>query len=346
MLKKQNGITLIALIITIIVMLILVGVTINVALNGGLFTKADTAVKQTQLEMEKEILQNIALGFLENNGEINFAELEAEYTGKTAEGYTIVNEGEYATATKEEKVFYITKHGGISEEKPAEKEGNQVIIQGINNYLSGKITEEIVVQLLKQELMIEDENINDIDNLVESYKEKNESSESYYIYIKEIDEMYIAILSTDDISTSYADEETHKQKYNLFRGIEIMREELDRIFTGTTQAEMSQKYNEGTLDDYVLDNSEIITAIDISNFGISGFRMNYVTIYEGENEATLSGDEHAYHIDIEYENGNYSHIDIGPRNLIYINLCHFTGNMCHTKLANLSLKYFLQVKGV
>ena len=37
MLKKQNGITLIALIITVIVMLILVGVTVNVALNGGLF---------------------------------------------------------------------------------------------------------------------------------------------------------------------------------------------------------------------------------------------------------------------------------------------------------------------
>ena len=43
MLKREKGITLIALIITIIVMLILVGVTINVALNGGLFSKAEDA---------------------------------------------------------------------------------------------------------------------------------------------------------------------------------------------------------------------------------------------------------------------------------------------------------------
>ncbi len=42
--KKQSGITLIALIITIIVMLILVGVTVNIALNGGLFDTAKQAV--------------------------------------------------------------------------------------------------------------------------------------------------------------------------------------------------------------------------------------------------------------------------------------------------------------
>ena len=46
--KKQNGITLIALIITIIVMLILVGVTINVALNGGLISTTQKAAKETE----------------------------------------------------------------------------------------------------------------------------------------------------------------------------------------------------------------------------------------------------------------------------------------------------------
>lgn len=41
--KKENGITLIALVITIIVMLILVIVTVSFALNGDLFGKARTA---------------------------------------------------------------------------------------------------------------------------------------------------------------------------------------------------------------------------------------------------------------------------------------------------------------
>lgn len=38
--RGQKGITLVALVITIIVMLILVGVSVTVAVNGGLFTKA------------------------------------------------------------------------------------------------------------------------------------------------------------------------------------------------------------------------------------------------------------------------------------------------------------------
>ena len=46
--KKQKGITLIALIITIIVMLILVGVSVTVAINGGLFDKAKDGAKNTQ----------------------------------------------------------------------------------------------------------------------------------------------------------------------------------------------------------------------------------------------------------------------------------------------------------
>ena len=69
MLKKQNGITLIALIITIIVMLILVGVTINVALNGGLFEKAEQAAVGTEKQaVYEQILSNIELT---NDGKIS-----------------------------------------------------------------------------------------------------------------------------------------------------------------------------------------------------------------------------------------------------------------------------------
>ena len=53
--KKQEGITLIALVITIIVMLILVAVTISMAINGGLFKYAGKATKDTELEKNKEM---------------------------------------------------------------------------------------------------------------------------------------------------------------------------------------------------------------------------------------------------------------------------------------------------
>ena len=52
--KKEKGITLIALVITIIVMLILVGVSVTVALNGGLFTTAEEATTDTEKEVKAE----------------------------------------------------------------------------------------------------------------------------------------------------------------------------------------------------------------------------------------------------------------------------------------------------
>ncbi len=51
---KNRGITLIALIITIIVMLILVGVTISIALNGGLIEKAKEAKTKTERAQKQE----------------------------------------------------------------------------------------------------------------------------------------------------------------------------------------------------------------------------------------------------------------------------------------------------
>ena len=54
-LKKQTGITLISLIITIIIMLILVGVSVTIAINGGLFIKVKDAGNRTEEEIEKEL---------------------------------------------------------------------------------------------------------------------------------------------------------------------------------------------------------------------------------------------------------------------------------------------------
>ena len=64
--KIQKGITLIALVITIIVMLILVGVTISMAINGGLFSYAKKAAKDT--ETQKQAEQELASGQVTVNG--------------------------------------------------------------------------------------------------------------------------------------------------------------------------------------------------------------------------------------------------------------------------------------
>ena len=72
---KEKGITLIALIITIIVMLILVVVTINMAVNGDLFSKAKTGAEGTQREADKELLISAVLDSIGNDGRVNQATL-------------------------------------------------------------------------------------------------------------------------------------------------------------------------------------------------------------------------------------------------------------------------------
>ena len=75
--SKHKGITLVALIITIIVILILVGVSVTVALKGGLFTTAKDATKQTQIEQEKEQLLSAALGAIKNKRKVDLDKLTA-----------------------------------------------------------------------------------------------------------------------------------------------------------------------------------------------------------------------------------------------------------------------------
>lgn len=52
--REERGITLVALVITIIVMLILVAVTINIAIQGGLFETARYARDETQNAINEE----------------------------------------------------------------------------------------------------------------------------------------------------------------------------------------------------------------------------------------------------------------------------------------------------
>ena len=93
--KDERGITLIALVITIIVMLILVAVTINIAVNGGLFGYAGNAARET--EQAKNDEQNWAsvegglstealiAKFTTNKAE-DLAKLRLYFTGPNGEG--------------------------------------------------------------------------------------------------------------------------------------------------------------------------------------------------------------------------------------------------------------------
>ena len=128
--KKESGITLIALVITIIVMLILVLVTINVAMTGGLFENSREAAFKTEAAQIKE------------SAEIKRAEVLAENLDTKFFSYGINDLDNVSDKTKEKfieklvineldgKVYYL-------EEKVTQEEATWLEQVGIKPYNPG-----------------------------------------------------------------------------------------------------------------------------------------------------------------------------------------------------------------
>ena len=83
-LKQKNGITLIALVITIIVLLILAGISISM-LSGdnGILQKATDAKTNTEKANEKEQIQIEVLGSYNESGELKIATVNANIKNLT-----------------------------------------------------------------------------------------------------------------------------------------------------------------------------------------------------------------------------------------------------------------------
>jgi hypothetical protein len=140
--KKQKGITLIALIITIIVMLILVGVTVTTAINGGLFEKARIGAKGTQKEVDREKL-NMAVAFAydETTGKIDKAKLIQEL----GDGWIVTeSEGTYLCEnTKTGNKFKVTAGGEITDEEIENEDKLIINCKILESVVDGKTTKMI-----------------------------------------------------------------------------------------------------------------------------------------------------------------------------------------------------------
>ena len=117
---KERGITLIALIITIIVMLILVGVTVNVALSGGLFNKAREGIKGTDKARIEEQMTSVVLGFMNENllADADIGELKQELS--EIPGVTEVEGDSFPITVKDknDNEWTIDVNGRIKEQEP------------------------------------------------------------------------------------------------------------------------------------------------------------------------------------------------------------------------------------
>ena len=109
--KKQEGITLVALVITIIILLILAMVSIKIVMDGGLITKASDATIQHTIAAEKEKIQTGNAAYqmaLANKENVTKPTIEEEAT------VTPKGEDWSVTFTKTNNEYELKKDGTIT----------------------------------------------------------------------------------------------------------------------------------------------------------------------------------------------------------------------------------------
>lgn len=117
LINNRNGITLVAVIITIIVMLILAGVTVKIATSGGLIEVTQNATNQFTEEQEKEKVREGYLAYKNLKVVDDEATLTVEdassVTGNATKGWVVTFESENGN-----RMYKITKDGKVSNYDP------------------------------------------------------------------------------------------------------------------------------------------------------------------------------------------------------------------------------------
>ena len=157
--KKQKGITLIVLIITIILLLIIAGVTIDVAIDGKLFDKAQEAVDRTndRVSQEDEVIDEIMSDWEEMQGSGTGGETGERPDTTPPEGEIIVNnvtensiaitvnasDRESGLATSGTYAYYINSESEARETSTNNTYTYQNLAQNTNYTIRVKIKDQV-----------------------------------------------------------------------------------------------------------------------------------------------------------------------------------------------------------
>ena len=134
--RKESGITLIALVVTIVVLLILAGVSISMLTGeNGIITQAIEAQEKTDIADEKERVELAVVAAAGKDGwgeitEDNLAEELTKNIGKRNEDYTLTKEGEnfLVTYIDSNRSYLVDENGNVTytgeSENPGEGDGD------------------------------------------------------------------------------------------------------------------------------------------------------------------------------------------------------------------------------
>ena len=125
--RKNNGITLIALVVTIVVLLIISGISISMLGENGIINQSKQAKEETEISDEKEKVEISAVNAAGKDkwGEITEDNLEEELNkniGKRNEDYILEKSGNefIVTYTNSKRSYYIDTNGNVAETQTPE----------------------------------------------------------------------------------------------------------------------------------------------------------------------------------------------------------------------------------
>lgn len=196
--KKQQGITLVALVITIIVLLILAGITIG-TLSGdnGILNNTGKAKEDTEISNEKEIVGTAVVQAIGKNkrGNLELSELQDELDDITKEGVTEVSEIRKKLVvefTDSNRMYYIDDSGNVYEYTYTDL---AIMENGVNfNNRMADYRAKIVTVTILDNMNIPE----DVYQVFDVSKDQNESIKAWLIENVEDSNMYDLYIGGND----------------------------------------------------------------------------------------------------------------------------------------------------
>ena len=236
--KKQNGITIITLIITVIILLILSGIIVNIAINTNIFDKTNLAINK---HSEAELKEKISMAYTESQLNSNYSfenkvkEIFEEIYGK--DNITLIKNGQNYKITLNDDpqhAFYVKNDGtvekyeildstniyakldnsGILYLRATEKEGynlfsNSTSIQS-NWNTNGNASPELIKKVIIEEIIVPTntssmfsncQNLKEIQNIKNIHTE-NSTSMSYMFYnCKSLKSLDLSFFDTSNVTS-------------------------------------------------------------------------------------------------------------------------------------------------
>lgn len=171
--RQNKGITLMALIITIVLMLILASITVNVAINGGLFNYASDAKNSTEIASEKETVIQASI-IAEGNsktGRITAQDMQKALNSITEENTaTAIDTGDTITVKFNEsnRCYEIDSKGNV--EYVGKLKEKTLTVQCTDS--TGKILGEKTYTILKNKYSITPPEVEGYESAVEKIEGK------------------------------------------------------------------------------------------------------------------------------------------------------------------------------